>query len=132
MGEVIVAMKGIVKTFGGTHAVNRVDFVIESGEVHALLGGNGAGKSTLIKVLAGVHAADAGEILVHGRPVDPRVDTLPIAFIHQDLGLIEWMTVAENVGLARGFARSARLRVISTTSAPVVEPVSGKQISVCV
>ena len=109
MGEPIVAMKGIVKTFGGTHAVNNVDFTVQPGEVHALLGGNGAGKSTLIKVLAGVHTADAGEITVHGRPVDPRTNSLPIAFIHQDLALVPWMSVAENIALAAGYPRRHRL-----------------------
>jgi ribose transport system ATP-binding protein len=105
MAAPIVAMTGIVKTFGGTHAVNQVDFAVSPGEVHALLGGNGAGKSTLIKILAGVHAADAGEIRVHDKPVNPRVDKLPIAFIHQDLALVEWMSVAENIALAAGYPR---------------------------
>jgi ribose transport system ATP-binding protein len=101
----IIAMTGIVKTFGGTHAVNNVDFTVAPGEVHALLGGNGAGKSTLIKILAGVHTADAGEIRVHDRLVDPLIETLPIAFIHQDLALVEWMSVAENIALAAGYPR---------------------------
>jgi ribose transport system ATP-binding protein len=105
----IVAMTGIVKTFGGTHAVNNVDFAVVPGEVHALLGGNGAGKSTLIKILAGVHGADAGEIRVHGNVVDPRSDKLPIAFIHQDLALVEWMSVAENIALAAGYPRKRGL-----------------------
>jgi len=73
--------------------------------VHAFLGGNGAGKSTLIKILAGVHAADADEIRVHDKPVNPRVDKLPIAFIHQELALVEWMSVAENIALAAGYPR---------------------------
>jgi ribose transport system ATP-binding protein len=105
----IIAMEGIVKRFGGTCAVDRVDFDVRSSEVHALLGGNGAGKSTLIKVLAGIHAADAGQILMHGRPVDPQRERLPIAFIHQDLGLIEWMSVAENIALVAGYPRRGGL-----------------------
>ncbi len=101
----IVSMRGIVKSFGGTRAVDAVDFDIRPGEVHALLGGNGAGKSTLIKVLAGVHRADAGEIRLGDRVVDPQAERLPVAFIHQDLALVDWMTVAENIALAAGFPR---------------------------
>ncbi len=98
-------MRGITKSFGGTRAVDAVDFDIREGEVHALLGGNGAGKSTLIKILAGVHRADAGDIRLGDRPVDPETDALPIAFIHQDLALVDWMSVAENVALAAGYPR---------------------------
>jgi ribose transport system ATP-binding protein len=105
----IVAMRQITKTFGGTRAVDAVDFDVRPGEVHALLGGNGAGKSTLIKVLAGVHQPDAGAITVGGRIVDPMVDRLPIAFIHQDLALVEWMSVAENIALAAGYPRRRAL-----------------------
>ncbi len=102
----IIAMTGIVKSFGGTRAVDAVDFDVRPGEVHALLGGNGAGKSTLIKVLAGVHRADAGEVRVRDALVDPTSDRLPVAFIHQDLGLVEWMSVAENIALAAGYPRT--------------------------
>jgi ribose transport system ATP-binding protein len=105
MSSPIIVMRGIVKNFGGTCAVNQVDFEVRPGEVHALLGGNGAGKSTMIKILAGVHNADAGEIFVNGKLVDPRTDKLPIAFIHQDLALVEWMSVAENIALAAGYSR---------------------------
>jgi ribose transport system ATP-binding protein len=105
MSSPIIVMRGIVKKFGGTCAVNQVDFEVRPGEVHALLGGNGAGKSTMIKILAGVHNADAGEIFVTGKLVDPRTDKLPIAFIHQDLALVEWMSVAENIALAAGYSR---------------------------
>lgn len=104
----IVAMRQIVKTFGGTRAVDAVDFDVCSGEVHALLGGNGAGKSTLIKTLAGVHQADSGSIVLRGQPVDPRADRLPVAFIHQDLALVDWMSVAENIALAAGYPRRRR------------------------
>ncbi len=101
----IIAMQGITKVFGGTRAVDAVDFDVRPGEVHALLGGNGAGKSTLIKVLAGVHRADAGRICLRGAAADPQVDRLPIAFIHQDLALVDWMSVAENIALAAGYVR---------------------------
>ena len=73
----VIAMAGMVKAFGGTRAVDAVDFDVRPHEVHALLGGNGAGKSTLIKLLAGVHHADAGDIRVHGVAVDPATTRLP-------------------------------------------------------
>ena len=102
----LLKMTGLVKRFTGTLALDHVDFDVRRGEVHALLGQNGAGKSTLIKVLAGVYEADAGEIVFDGRPAQPGKDALPIAFIHQDLGLVEWMTIAENVAIETGYPRS--------------------------
>src|SRR5579864_1137249 len=104
----ILSFRSVTKRFGGTLAVDGVDMDVRPGEVHALLGANGAGKSTLIKLLAGVHEPDAGAIYLRGR-VDLRIDHVrprpPMAFIHQDLGLIEWMTVAENIALVGGFPR---------------------------
>ena len=91
------------KRFGGTLAIDAITLDLHDGEVLALLGENGAGKSTLIKVLAGIHSADAGSILYRGTPHDAARSR--VAFIHQDLGLIEWMTVAENVALALGYPR---------------------------
>src|SRR6202453_3647945 len=102
----LLAMTGLVKRFTGTLALDHVDFDVKGGEVHALLGQNGAGKSTLIKIMAGVYEADEGEFLLAGRPLRPAAGSLPIAFIHQDLGLVEWMTVAENVALQTGYPRS--------------------------
>jgi len=102
----LLAMTGLVKRFTATLALDHVDFDVRRGEVHALLGQNGAGKSTLIKILAGVYGADAGEIRFAGRLAHPGTDALPIAFIHQDLGLVEWMTVAENVAIQTGYPRS--------------------------
>ncbi len=96
---------GIAKNFGGTQALMDVDFSLRAGEVLALLGENGAGKSTLIKILAGVHAADAGAISFRGRDATGNLRRLPIAFIHQDLGLIDWMTVAENICMTLGYPR---------------------------
>jgi ribose transport system ATP-binding protein len=101
----VLSVRGLCKRFGGTLALDGVDFDLHAGEVHALLGQNGAGKSTLIKILAGVHRADAGGISIRGRVADPEAGPLPIAFIHQDLGLVDGMTVAENVALATGYPR---------------------------
>ena len=95
----LLVMTGLVKRFTGTLALDHVDFDVRRGEVHALLGQNGAGKSTLIKILAGVYEADAGEVMFAGKAAHPGADALPIAFIHQDLGLVEWMTIAENVAI---------------------------------
>ena len=105
----LLQFQSISKRFGGTQAVDSVTLDVRAGEILALLGENGAGKSTLIKLLAGIHPADQGEILFDGKPQadwrrsDRREQ--PVAFIHQDLGLIEWMTVAENVGLGTGYPR---------------------------
>src|SRR5271170_3351006 len=108
----LLAMTGLVKRFTATLALDHVDFDVKGGEVHALLGQNGAGKSTLIKIMAGVYDADEGEISFGGRPARPQASSLPIAFIHQDLGLVEWMTVAENVAIQTGYPRS-RLGLVS-------------------
>lgn len=100
---------GIDKHFGGTYALKDVSLSVARGEIVALLGENGAGKSTLIKVLGGIHTADSGKVLIDGAPYQHRPagfgERQKVAFIHQDLGLIEWMTVAENIALALGFSR---------------------------
>src|SRR3712207_5275201 len=95
----LLEARGLTKRFGGTLALDGVDLELPAGAVTALLGENGAGKSTLIKILAGVHTADAGEVRLRGWPVVPGTDRLPISFVHQDLGLVDSMTVAENVAL---------------------------------
>ena len=106
----LLRFAGIVKRFGGTLALDDVSVDLRAGEVLALLGENGAGKSTLIKTLAGIHEPDAGAILHRGQPYRHRPPRFgqrqPVAFIHQDLGLIEWMTVAENMALALGYPRA--------------------------
>ncbi|WP_353613727.1 sugar ABC transporter ATP-binding protein [Mangrovibacter phragmitis] len=107
-------MQHIVKRFGGNPAVNDVSLHVMPGEVLALLGENGAGKSTLIKVLAGVYSRDSGDILFKGQSISSAAaiksaTQQPIAFIHQDLGLVDWMTVAENMALVMGFPRKLGL-----------------------
>ncbi len=100
---------GIDKHFGGTYALKDVSLTVARGEILALLGENGAGKSTLIKVLGGIHKPDAGRVMIDGLEYTHRPagfgERQKVAFIHQDLGLIEWMTVAENIALALGYAR---------------------------
>ncbi|MFC9585432.1 sugar ABC transporter ATP-binding protein [Streptomyces yangpuensis] len=102
-GEPLVRVRGLGKRFGGTVALDSVHLDVHGGSVLALLGPNGAGKSTLIKVLAGVHHPDAGEVTVAGHPVPSEAASRHMSFIHQDLGLVEWMTVAENVALGTGY-----------------------------
>ncbi|SDO79996.1 ribose transport system ATP-binding protein [Streptomyces sp. cf386] len=107
--EPLVRIRGLRKRFGGTIALAGVDVDVHAGSVLALLGPNGAGKSTLIKVLSGVHHADAGQITVDGHPLGSHAASHSMSFIHQDLGLVEWMTVAENIALNTGYARRAGL-----------------------
>ena len=109
----LLRFAGVSKRFGGTIAVDRVSLDLQAGEILALLGENGAGKSTLIKLLAGIHTPDEGEILVHGQPYRHRPavagERQTIAFIHQDLGLIDWMTVTENMAMGLGYPRALGL-----------------------
>ncbi len=114
----IVAQNGLFfdevsKSFGGTQALNSVSLHVDRGEIVALLGENGAGKSTLIKVLGGIHHPEQGRVLVDGSPyhhAPSRVsERQAVAFIHQDLGLVDWMTIAENMALAQGFVRKRGL-----------------------
>ena len=87
----------VSKNFGGTQALSNVSLHVERGEIVALLGENGAGKSTLIKTLSGLYAADAGRVVIDGVEYEHKSgDTKSspqVAFIHQDLGLIEWMSM---------------------------------------
>ena len=111
----VLSLQNISKRFAATLALDDVSFDLRKGEVHALLGQNGAGKSTLIKILAGVVAPDAGVIRLSGQQVEPGRQSLPIAFIHQDLGLVDNMTVAENIAIATGYPR--RMGIISWSKA---------------
>jgi ABC-type sugar transport system ATPase subunit len=98
-------MKKINKQFPGVYALQDVDFELEVGEVHALLGENGAGKSTLIKVLGGIYSIDKGEIYIQGKNVSIKdvkdAQKYGISIIHQELVLVPHMTVAENIYLGR-------------------------------
>jgi len=99
----IIEMRKITKSYRGVPAVKEVDFTLEKGEIHALLGENGAGKSTLTKVMAGVVEASSGEMIYHGRPVayaSPHAALEDgIAMVFQETSLVPSMTVAQNIYL---------------------------------
>lgn len=101
----LLRMKNINKSFPGVKALTNVDFELKAGEVHALLGENGAGKSTLIKVLGGIYEADEGRIEINGEPASIHsvhdASANGIAIIHQELVLVPYMSVAENIYLGR-------------------------------
>jgi ribose transport system ATP-binding protein len=113
-----LAMWGISKAFPGVQALDGVDFALNAGEVMGLVGENGAGKSTLIKILAGAHLADAGEIVIKGQPVkitSPRhAQALGVAVIYQELNLAEQVSVAENIFVGREFR--TRLGLVDFTT----------------
>jgi ribose transport system ATP-binding protein len=103
--------RGLRKVFGRTTALAGVNFEVRAGEIHGLLGENGAGKSTLVKIMAGVQASDGGTLQFFGEDIanDPAGRRKAgLAFIHQDLGLFDEFSVADNIALACGFRRRGR------------------------
>ena len=105
--DVVLKMRGIVKQFPGTRALDNVDFTLRKGEVHALMGENGAGKSTLIKVLTGVYERDAGTIWLEGSEAAARIHSpqdaqnIGISTVYQEITLCPNLTVAENMFIGR-------------------------------
>ena len=104
-GADLLRARSVTKHFAGVTALDRVDFDLRAGEVHALVGENGAGKSTLMKILSGVQPADAGEILIDGAPVRfagvRDAERAGVAIIHQELNLVPELSVAANIFLGR-------------------------------
>ncbi|MGI6855934.1 sugar ABC transporter ATP-binding protein [Mesorhizobium sp. 1B3] len=103
--EYLLTVEGVRKEFPGVLALDDVSFRLRRGTVHALMGENGAGKSTLMKIVAGIYSADAGEVTLRGQPIRLKspLDALEngIAMIHQELNLMPFMTVAENIWIRR-------------------------------
>lgn len=101
----ILQMKRIVKAFGANTVLRGVDFDLQQGEVHALLGSNGAGKSTLMKILEGVYTPDQGEVVINGTPVRIRspqeARAVGVGMVFQEFSLVPTLTVAQNVFLTR-------------------------------
>ena len=101
----VLRLEKINKSFPGVKALSDVDFSLQKGEVHALMGENGAGKSTLMKILSGAYKRDSGNIYINGERVEilnpKHSQMLGIAIIYQELNLIKRVTVAENIFLGR-------------------------------
>lgn len=112
-----LAATGVSKTFGSTTVLSEAELVVEPGEIHALIGQNGSGKSTLVKILTGYHASDPGATLAVdgqavGLPVQWReVSAAGVSVVHQDLGLLDHLSVAENIGVG-GYIHSRVTRRI--------------------
>ena len=116
--DAVLTMRGIDKQFPGTKALNKVDFTLRKGEIHALMGENGAGKSTLIKVLTGVYEKDAGSIRIEGVTGEAKIHSpqdaqnIGISTVYQEITLCPNLTVAENmfIGRTKGAFISWRVR----------------------
>ena len=109
MGEVILTMKGIDKSFPGVHALDHVDLEVRKREVHALMGENGAGKSTLMKVLTGIYKKDSGTITYEGKEVEfhntREAQDAGVVIVHQELNMLGHLTVAQNIFIGREFKK---------------------------
>src|SRR5262245_1343179 len=101
----LLQIRGLSKTFPGVKALSNVDLTVRRGEIHALMGENGAGKSTLIKVLTGVYQRQSGDISLEGAPINPgsveEAQRLGISTVYQEVNLIPYCSVAENICLGR-------------------------------
>jgi ABC-type branched-subunit amino acid transport system ATPase component len=114
MSTALLRTRGLCKHFPGVIALDNVDFELEAGEVHALLGENGAGKSTLIKVLTGAYRSDGGAMVFDGRPIAPRTpgeaQRLGISTVYQEVNLLPNLSVAQNIFLGREPKRLGLIR----------------------
>jgi ribose transport system ATP-binding protein len=113
----LLEIRGMSKSFPGTRALESVDMDIASGEIHALVGQNGSGKSTLIKILAGFHEPQSGSVVrVDGDEVElghpAAARSAGFRFVHQDLALVESLSVVENLALGRGFETGKSGRIL--------------------
>ncbi len=103
--NLVLSMKDIDKRFTGVHALKGVSFDLYEGEIHSLVGENGAGKSTLMKALTGIYPKDSGEILYKGKLLNPKnpkeVLEMGIGIIHQELNMMDHLTVAQNIFIGR-------------------------------
>ncbi len=114
MKSAAIELRGIGKTFPGVRALDDVSFAVDRGELHAICGENGAGKSTLMKILSGVITEYDGELLLDGRTVrfegTRHAESAGISIIHQELNLVEQLSIAANVFLGRELRRFAGMR----------------------
>ncbi len=136
MNDYLLEMRGISKSFPGVKALQEVDLSVKHGEVHALMGENGAGKSTLIKVLAGVYQRDAGEIRFENTPISPAGTTHSqrpaVSTIYQELNLVPYLSVCENVFLGREPKRRGLIdwKTVEKRSGEILSDMGLKEVDV--
>jgi ribose transport system ATP-binding protein len=124
----LLEVDGLSKSFFATRAAQEVSFTVEQGEIVSLLGENGAGKSTVIKMLSGLYKPDDGSMRLLGVDLDASGTRRRISFVHQNLGLIEWMTVAENIAQVLGYPKRfgfINTRAMNEKAAEVLALVGG-------
>ena len=113
MGDIILTMKNIDKSFPGVQALDHVDLEIRKGEVLALMGENGAGKSTLMKVLTGIYKKDSGTITYEGKEVEFKntreAQEAGVVIVHQELNMLGHLSVAQNLFIGREFMNGAKI-----------------------
>ncbi|WP_342472964.1 sugar ABC transporter ATP-binding protein [Metasolibacillus sp. FSL H7-0170] len=116
MTGTLLEMKKICKSFGTVDVLKEIDFKLNAGEVHAILGSNGAGKSTLVKMISGAYQADSGEILLEGSPIKfqstQKAKEMGISIVYQEFSLFNHLSVAENIFAGRYPVKNTGIKVI--------------------
>ena len=132
----LLEMRKITKEFPGVLALDNVDFNLRNNEVHALMGENGAGKSTLIKILTGIHHKDSGQIILNGDPIDPQkasqAQELGISTIYQELNLIPYLSICENIFIGREPKRLGLIdwKTVETKSKQILKDMGMEDVNV--
>jgi len=125
--DIVLSMRNISKSFPGVRALHDVDFTLNKGEIHALMGENGAGKSTLIKVLTGVYPKDAGQIHIEDCEKEASIKSpqdaqnLGISTVYQEITLCPNLTVAENMFIGRGNYRFVNWQTMRDKTREILE-----------
>jgi ribose transport system ATP-binding protein len=130
MSSPAVVLSNVSKSFEGVTVLRGVNLSVAAGEIHGLVGENGSGKSTLVKILGGVHVPDGGsEILLNGEPMSFPVRHAQrngLVIVHQDLALVESMSVADNVGISTGYERGVVSPISSRREKAIVRGLADK------
>lgn len=132
----LLEMRKITKEFPGVLALDNVDFNLRNNEIHALMGENGAGKSTLIKILTGIHHKESGQIVLNGDPVDPQkasqAQELGISTIYQELNLIPYLSICENIFIGREPKRLCLIdwKTVETKSKKILKDMGMEDVDV--
>jgi monosaccharide-transporting ATPase len=132
----LLEMRKITKEFPGVLALDNVDFNLRNNEIHALMGENGAGKSTLIKILTGIHHKDSGQTILNGSPINPlkasQAQELGISTIYQELNLIPYLSICENIFIGREPKRLGLIdwKTVETKSKQILKDMGMEDVNV--